>query len=203
MEAKKLQQLLAYGRGVIIGRLDEQAFDAVCEAAREELARLEPSAPRYSQMVNRVNFEHTLPALAIYRALRGGLGLEQEAALDLMHAVVDESVRRMIEGSWPMRLALGLVGRSRLLAWLVERTFTSVDEPHGWLASRPASTGAHLAMDIHQCGLVRYLTEVGAAELAPVLCDGDLVTARYMGLRLERSRTLSRGAEICDFRYYR
>ncbi len=56
--------------------------------------------------------------------------------------------------------------------------------------------------NVYACPYVRIMTELGCAEACPIVCRQDEYT--YGGLRgvaFERSKTLGRGDDMCDFCY--
>jgi hypothetical protein len=56
-------------------------------------------------------------------------------------------------------------------------------------------------IDMHECGILKYLVSQGAAELTPYLCAVDYITYHAMGVELRRSKTLAVGCSICNFRF--
>lgn len=56
-------------------------------------------------------------------------------------------------------------------------------------------------MDVTSCPYCRYLTELGCPELTKIFCENDeRIYGRLPGLKFERTGTLGKGAERCDFR---
>ena len=55
-------------------------------------------------------------------------------------------------------------------------------------------------MDILVCPYCRYLTELGCPELIKMFCENDeRVYGNLPGLKFERTSTLGKGADCCDF----
>ena len=55
-------------------------------------------------------------------------------------------------------------------------------------------------MDITECPYCRYFTELGCPELTKIFCDNDeRVYGNLPGLKFERTGTLGKGADRCDF----
>ena len=56
--------------------------------------------------------------------------------------------------------------------------------------------------NIHSCPYVRIMTELGCAEACPIVCRQDEYSYGDMkGIVFERTKTIGRGDEICDFCY--
>ena len=55
-------------------------------------------------------------------------------------------------------------------------------------------------MDITSCPYCRTFTELGCPELTKIFCENDeRIYGRLPGLKFERTGTLGKGAERCDF----
>jgi hypothetical protein len=55
-------------------------------------------------------------------------------------------------------------------------------------------------MDIISCPYCRYLTELGCPELTKIFCENDeRIYGNLPGLIFERTGTLGKGADRCDF----
>ncbi len=55
-------------------------------------------------------------------------------------------------------------------------------------------------MDVTACPYCRYFTELGCPELTKIFCENDeRIYGRLPGLVFERTGTLGKGAERCDF----
>jgi len=56
-------------------------------------------------------------------------------------------------------------------------------------------------VDYTECGIVKYLTQQAAAELAPYLCWLDYPMCSAMKVKLVRTETIAQGCERCNFRF--
>ncbi|MCR5101629.1 MAG: L-2-amino-thiazoline-4-carboxylic acid hydrolase [Butyrivibrio sp.] len=55
-------------------------------------------------------------------------------------------------------------------------------------------------MDVTECPYRRYFTKLGCPELTKVFCDNDeRIYGRLPGIKFERTGTLGKGADRCDF----
>lgn len=157
---------------------------------------------RYDQRALRVHLEENiLPGLALYQTLRAeGYG-EQEALQMTERLLAADLVR--------MRRPLEVLGRLpfffSLLRALTPRFLGRNFPPQGWQVEWPDEGHRVVAFDMRSCFYLDALTEYGAPELTAVYCHlDDLI---YEGVSphvlWERTGTLARGDECCDFRFRR
>ena len=65
-----------------------------------------------------------------------------------------------------------------------------------------ASTADQYDIDMHRCRYAEMMGELGGRDFGHLLiCNGDFVAAKEMGMELSRTSTLMQGGGICDFRY--
>ncbi|MBN2524917.1 MAG: L-2-amino-thiazoline-4-carboxylic acid hydrolase [Deltaproteobacteria bacterium] len=197
-----LMRLLHHSRDYVVSLSGEDMFNRIASDAHERNAVLKNGAPVFRRSINRDNFRFATAALALYQSLQETGGLSQQKALDIMHLAIPEAVVSLLAESWPKRMALGWLAKSKLMAASSARAFAALNEPDGWLATIPV-TDAHWAFDVHQCGLMIYLKSHDALPLCSAFCQSDVAAASLMkGLRFERTQTLSAKGTCCDFRYY-
>jgi hypothetical protein len=142
-----------------------------------------------------------LPGLALYQVLRAD-GYEEEPALKMTERLLAADVLRR-------RWFLELLGRLPFFFWLVRTLTPRIMErnfpPQGWQVEWPDEGPDVVAFDITRCFCVDVLAAYGAPELTAVYCAlDDLIyedVSRHV--RWERTRTLGRGDDRCDFRFRR
>jgi len=158
---------------------------------------------RFAQPALRQHYEvGILPSLAFYQTLREA-GEDQEAAL----AEIDRIVSVMIERSGRRRLVqiLGCMpdpfAALRFLnRWAIKYRYP----PEGWRFEWVEDSDRCIAYDARECFYVNVLTACGAPELTAHLCAiDDLLYGNLSGISWERTKTLSRGDDRCDFRFCR
>ena len=202
MNEKEMIERLNWCHPVIVKYVEENQFDVFRKKTLTESRTLQPQAPTYTQSVNKQNFGLGVFGLSMYRILMREYGFEQAEAIDILGEIISELARQTREHSPFMRFVYSRISRHKFLVNMMNKQMLSLDEPHGWLIEIPESD-AYWAMDIVQCGLVKYLAEQGAPEICRVFCDADYVAAEYMtGLELVRTKTLAEGDDVCDFRYF-
>jgi len=59
-------------------------------------------------------------------------------------------------------------------------------------------------VNVTRCGMVKFLTRMGAPELTPFICRGDFHIQKYLprGIIFKRTQVIAEGGSCCDFRYY-
>lgn len=73
-----------------------------------------------------------------------------------------------------------------------------------WVVSFIEGNGDYVfGFDYHECGVCKLCADEGCFELAKYMCRLDSLMVELMGTRLERTKTLAEGGELCDFRFKR
>jgi hypothetical protein len=77
--------------------------------------------------------------------------------------------------------------------------------PQGWDTEWVEVSSQAVAFNLHRCFYVDVLTEYGAAELTPFYCRLDDLIYEDVSphVRWDRTKTLGRGDDCCDFRFTR
>jgi len=176
--------------------MKERIGEEKTEVLFAEAARLSDQfAGRYKDLKG---FEKTHVAAAcniaaLYIPLRGVLG--SDGAVDLLDEVWKPAALR--SNAKYDRLPPGLFIRiCRIVA------ATAFGNRAGFERKDVSKDRTEVRFDITSCPYVRIMTDLGCAEACPIVCRQDEYT--YGGLRgvaFERTKTLGRGDEKCDFCY--
>lgn len=146
--------------------------------------------------------EGILPSLALYQTLREECG-SQEAALEEL----DRIIAAQVEQSGRRRLVqiLGRMPDSFAVLRIVNRWAMKVQYPReGWRFEWVEDSDQCIAYDARECFYLNVLTACGAPELTAHLCVvDDLLYGQLPGISWERTKTLGRGDDRCDFRFCR
>lgn len=179
------------------------------ELAAELMARAEA---RYTELYwERTRYDHPalrqhleeniLPGLALYQVLRDD-GYDEADALRTTERLLAADLLRQ-------RRPLELLGRLPFFFWLlraVTRRFMARNfPPQGWQVEWRDEGRDVVAFDMKSCFYLDVLTQYGAPELTPVYCALDDVVYEDVSphVRWDRTRTLGRGDDCCDFRFRR
>jgi alpha-beta hydrolase superfamily lysophospholipase len=143
--------------------------------------------------------------LAMYRSLQAhGASVEEAARLICLGTA---SFFDSFPTRWLMRWQGRRFFRQKRLA--ERRHAAAISQrrryPDDWVFEFVAGDGQDFAagVDYTECGVVKYLAREGAPELGPYLCWIDYPQFAAMHLRLDRTETLARGGQRCDFRVSR
>ncbi|MBQ9329088.1 MAG: L-2-amino-thiazoline-4-carboxylic acid hydrolase [Solobacterium sp.] len=78
---------------------------------------------------------------------------------------------------------------------------TSFNDDAGFVSRYYETTDKAISVDIMACPYHKYFTEAGCPELCKVSCESDDVCYGNMKhVEFQRSQTIGRGGECCDFR---
>ncbi len=142
-----------------------------------------------------------LPGLALYQTL-----LEES---DDRQAVLAEMEYLLASVSAGLSRLLSLVGRfpdpfavfRRVEPWVVRLGFPA----EGWDMEPVEDSETCVAFNVRRCFYVDTLSTYGAPELTAVFCGGDDVVFPELApsITWERTMTLGRGHDRCDFRWCR
>jgi len=190
------QRVLAEARGEIPAAM-------LAARVQERYDELYAHRPRFLQPALRQHLETgILPGLALYQTLREEHD-DQEAALAEMDRIfaawVEHSPKRRL-----LRLMEHLPDPFNILRisnrWILKTSYP----PQGWRTEWVEDSEDCIAYDISDCFYVNVLTAYGAPELTAHFCRGDdLLFGNLPGISWERTKTLGRGDDRCDFRLCR
>ena len=189
------QRALAEKRGVA-------EAERLIAAAEVRYRELYADRPRPARRALRIHLQRgILPGLALYQALLEA-GDDQEAALAEMEHVMAETViglRGLM--AFLSRLPRPFAIFRRVEPWVVRLGFHT----EGWEMERVESSEDCVAFNVNRCFYVDTLASYGAPELTRVFCGGDDVyfPALEPSITWERTMTLGRGDDRCDFRWCR
>ncbi len=88
---------------------------------------------------------------------------------------------------------------------ITRKSMKNMFPPEGWDVRWPAEGPDCLAFDMSRCFYLDITEKLGVTELMPVFCECDDFMFEALAPKLiwKRTRTLARGDEVCDFRFYR
>ena len=187
-------------KAVIKTELDKALSEAQSDLLwREATAKLDGLLDRYSALPKGVHI-HTdsriLPSAAIYLTVKEAVGPEKayriiEDAAVLGCARIEKKLQKLMK----------LPGMQSLFikAWdpLTKKIFAS---GNGFQNVFYPKKKDEYRMDVTSCPYCRTFTELGCPELTRIFCENDeRIYGRLPGLKFERTGTLGKGAERCDF----
>jgi len=143
--------------------------------------------------------ENILPGLAVYQTLQEE-GQEMKDSL----ATVENLIYR---GVWNKRRPVEIISRTpafyQMLRYFTPRFLERNFPPEGFEIEWVENSESRVAFDIKSCFYLDVLTAYNAPELTLVYCNQDdlIYEGASPNVLWERSGTLARGDEVCDFRW--
>ncbi len=155
--------------------------------------------PRLATHVMRFHLQRVvLPGLALYQTLLEESDDRQAVLAEMEHLMT--SISALPLGAW-LQAHMPFSVRRRVSPWLLWLGFPA----EGWDIEPVEDSEDCFAYNIRHCFYLDTLTSYGAPELTPAYCAQDDV--RYARLppstTWERTMTLGRGHDRCDFRWCR
>ena len=194
--AEKIMQKKAIIKAELDKTLPKAQSD---ELWREATARLDELLARYSSLPKGVHI-HTdsriLPSAAIYLTMKEVIGPEKAYQI-----IEDAAIQGCAEIEKKLQKLMKLPGMPSLFikAWdpLTKKLFA---EGNGFLNVFYPKKKGEYRMDVTSCPYCRTFAELGCPELTKIFCENDeRIYGRLPGLKFERTGTLGKGAERCDF----
>jgi hypothetical protein len=204
---REIKMAIPHFRRFGVDAYGTQLAGSVVDDTLKRFAALLPQIPYIGGDANRLTENLYLSAamLAFYQALK-------------VHGKPVEEISRIIYlgtvsfySSFPIKAMLWWEGRNifshRRLEKLQQKAVVSQARqyPGNWVYNYVPGNGKSFlfGVDYIDCGIVKYLNDQGAAELAPYLCWLDYPMCASMQVGLVRTITLAQGGNKCDFRFCR
>ena len=196
ISSQKIMKKKGRFKAEIDRRLPKAQSDALWQKATDRLAAL---LEQYSSLSDGVRF-HTenkiFPAAAIYLTLKESIG--QSEAYQVME---NATFKTADAAAKKLKALLRLPGMRSLFVkmWdpLTRKMFGGKSGFQN--VFYPKKKGEY-RMDVVSCPYNRYFTELGCPELTKISCGADdHVYGDLPGLKFERTTTIGRGGERCDF----
>ena len=193
--AEKLIQKKLVFKAEMDKALPKAQSDALWHQATE---KLDETMSRYGSLPKGV-LTHTdkiFPAAAIYLTLKDAVG--QKEAYRLMEDAIVQSYAGIAE---TLSKLMKVPGMRSLFVKIWDPMTRKIFGPNNGFQNMfyPKKKGEY-RMDVLSCPYCRYFTELGCPELTKLFCENDeRIYGHLPGLIFERSGTLGKGAERCDF----
>ncbi len=176
--------------------LPKAESDALWQKATE---KLDEYLSRYSSLPNGMHM-HTdsriLPSAAVYLTAKDVIGDEKAYRI-----IEDAAVQICIPLEKKLQALMKLPGMKSLFIRAWDPMTKKLFGPGNGFKNVffPKKKGEY-RMDVTACPYCRYFTELGCPELTKIFCENDeRIYGNLPGLKFERTGTLGKGAERCDF----
>lgn len=198
----QIERALRFATPVVLSRFGEQKAQAILSVMKANYSAIGAEVPAFKSSFNRMTIKIAVDVLAFYRALL--TELPKSEALELIQPFVNN----WMDGQFDRWIArFGYANRTLHLLYR-RRWFNDInraDEPDGQkFEFIPPSEKLFYGVNVIRCGMVKFLTKMGAEELTPYICRGDFHIQKYLpkGIVFKRTQVIAEGGECCDFRYY-
>ena len=163
----------------------------------EELFRENADVPKAVMM----HYEQILPCIAFYEDLLKLTG-NREEALAFYDAHVLDEIRKSGE---TIQKVMKIPGLYKIMPGLFRAAVKKMFGEAAGFQMKELGIKDAFAIDMTACPYVKTCIRYGHPEIAHYFCDSDDITYGHMHpcLVWERTKTIGRGDEICDFRLYR
>lgn len=155
--------------------------------------------PYFSHPALRQHLEkHILPGLALYQVLKEETG-DATLAQARVGLLLDAEARQSYRSIQPLsKLPLFFPVFRLATRLMMAYNFP----PAGWEIEWVRDDAQAIAFNIKSCIYLKVLTVYAAPELTPIFCHSDDAAMEgFDSLVFERTNTLGRGGEMCDFCY--
>lgn len=202
MKHEQIERAIRFATPVIAAHFDAQTTQSLLATMRSNYLTFTDAVPSFRSPFNRMLFKLGVDLLAYYRALL--TVVSQSEALTLLQPFVDN----WMDGQFDRWIARAVYANRTLHLLYRRYWFASTnraDEPDGQrFQFYPPSGDLFYGVDVVRCGIVKFLVRLGAPEIAPFVCRGDLYIQKYLptGVMFKRTGVIAEGAPCCDFRYY-
>lgn len=182
-------------------RLDPEQAPRVVKAMEEayqDMCKTHENIPESFVSHTRNNI---FPVAAAFRALLAE-GMSREHAAKLSE---DAFLTLMEEPAGAIRKAMKFPGLYHIMPWLFKTMMPKLFKPDAGFdfQFQPARKG-EVRFDMTSCPYLKTCQELDCPELAPIFCTTDDICYGHMHEKLiwNRTKTLARGGDLCDFDLY-
>lgn len=180
------------------GKTEAQTLSAKVQAHYQQLCA-GITTPPPNRVLRFHLYQSILPGLALYLVLQEK-GLSKKAALVEIDRIFATSFSASIK---MMRFELPGIDPFELLRKTIPRSLNFIFPQQGWNKEWIENSSTTLAFNIHSCFYLDVLAAHGARELTTIYCKFDDLMFNNMppSIRWERTQTLARGHQMCNFRW--
>ena len=168
----------------------------IARAMEKELEVLQRMYQDQPKSMVRHTTNNIFPVVSACRAL------ESEGIADASEQAGNAFLELMEAPAQAIRRAMKVPGLYRLMPWLWKTMMPKLfSEDAGFRFRFYPHRKGRVKFDMLECPYYRVCRELGCSDLAPVFCTTDDICYGHMHKKLiwNRTRTLARGGDVCDF----
>jgi len=166
---------------------------------KESIQTLLDETTEYQTTVNLTNLSSIISGVALYRVLTAH-GTTREEFIDRVYKAMEPGNKEKEE---KMNRIAKMPGAFSILAKLVPAMMT-MGNNCGWHTDKTKRTKTEFGFDTTECLYHTLCKKYDLMDFGCAFCHNDeAVYSTMPGIRMERTGTLCRGADKCDFRFYK
>lgn len=202
---KQFEGTLKDIKPLLLEKYGDKDAEKFCREAYQEFAEnILPQIPDIGGAKNPYNrfLNLTAMALAIYRVVQKRNGTVEEAGEIAYKGTIllaEKMPKTMMKlyGRWTN----SRISYPRLRKEAQQSQMRRY--PQDWVYEFVDGNGQDFdyGIDMHECGIMKFLEDNDALALTPYLCAVDYITFDVMGIELRRTQSLAYGCKKCDFRF--
>jgi hypothetical protein len=198
----QMDRAFRFATPVLASRFDEQTVQEILLVMKNNYREIEPESPAFKSSFNEMTLRIAVDILAFYRALQTRLSKPEALTL------IQPFVNNWMDGQFDRWIARFGYANRILHLFYRRRWFADVnraDEPDGQkFEFLPPAGDLFYGVNVIRCGMVKFLTKMGAPEITPFICRGDIHIQKYLpkGVEFHRTQVIAEGGSFCDFRYH-
>ncbi len=199
----QIKRALGFATPVVEEYFDPDQAHIVLSLMQANYQSLALKVPLFKSSFNEMTLRLAVDTLALYQALL--TKMPQPEALSLIQPFVNN----WMDGQFDRRIARTVYANPTLHLFYRRWWFNRVnraDESDGQkFEFLPLAGDLFYGVNVVRCGIAKFLSQMGAPEIIPFICQGDIHIQKYLpkGITFERTKTIGAGDSYCDFRYYR
>lgn len=182
-------------------RLGKEAGSALSVTAENRWLQLCKTLPSYPPQLHSHLLHNIFPAMSIFDALLSD-GRSREEAARLTDEIFSACMEKIAEN---IRKLCRIPGMYKIIPWIFGTMAFKLFSPEAGFAADLHKEGKGRArFDMTACPYYETCKNLGYPELAPVFCHSDDICYGNMHPKLKwnRTKTIARGADLCDFDLY-
>ncbi|MDR0424725.1 MAG: L-2-amino-thiazoline-4-carboxylic acid hydrolase [Clostridiales Family XIII bacterium] len=179
-------------------------YAALPKDIRQQVAQRYEALIRENPQTDKSLIRHVhgaiLPAIAIREVLPEN-GYDKDECIRLIRASALDNAR-------PMQKVFSAAGRLpfffAFFRVMCKNAMPLMFSDGGWAFQWKTNSKTAIEWDCTQCIYHDLFVQYGVPELTPIFCEcDDVIYGNIPTARWGRSKTIGRGADVCDFRFYK
>ncbi len=197
------RQMMAIGETMLTEKIDADFANQAIAHVTAEFDQLIPEIPYIGGKQHPMTdtLVQMTSMLALYRAIKDHLPLEENG--DLTYEITVAWIERFPQ------LLRHLIGRYYMSGFMRQRKLKQASQSQkreyagDFVYEVVADDSETYTWGINylECAVVKFFAAQGADKFTPYMCRLDFLMFPAMGITLQRSGTVARGCDYCDFRF--